>query len=201
MLRIISKRQNEIEKFEKNGFRIIDCTSKNPDPIFASGLSPFYLGPINCYDNLTSKKMENAWQFSKVYPQYADKNGEPLSSYFTWRDSGWNDNFVHRHPMPRGTKPLYSLWKTNGEYQKLDYIEARKQIYAPLYVEAVIKTEAFAKLKELYDNNTDIALSDFDGYDHIALNMSYKDVINCPNKIMGHAFIIGMLLEKGGITL
>jgi hypothetical protein len=35
--------------------------------------------------------------------------------------------------MGRGAKPEYSLW--DGE--RLDYIEARKRIYAPLYARAV----------------------------------------------------------------
>ena len=42
--------------------------------------------------------------------------------------------------------PLYSLW----DGQKLGYVDARKQIYIPLYSGAVINTPAFTKLKEVF---------------------------------------------------
>lgn len=44
-----------------------------------------------------------------------------------------------RFPRGRGAKPLYSYW--NGK--KMSYIEARHQIYAPLYSNAVEKTIAY----------------------------------------------------------
>ena len=94
--------------------------------------------------------------------------------------------------MGKGAKPLYSYW--DGE--KLDYVEARKKIYIPLYSNAVKKTEAFAKLSEIYQKEGTITLWDFDGYNHHALNMSYNDVINCSTKKMGHAFVLAMLLDK-----
>jgi len=34
------------------------------------GLSPTYLGPCHLYGSFAAKKMENAWQYSKVYPQH-----------------------------------------------------------------------------------------------------------------------------------
>ena len=40
----------------------IDCTSHNPDKVMNEGLSPFYLGPIDCYDGLVSQTFGRAWQ-------------------------------------------------------------------------------------------------------------------------------------------
>ena len=83
-----------------------------------------------------------------------------------------------------------------GDSRGWQLVEARKKIYIPLYSNAVKKTEAFAKLKEIYQKEGTVTLWDFDGYDHHALNMSYNDVINCSTKKMGHAFVLAMLLDK-----
>ena len=94
--------------------------------------------------------------------------------------------------MGRGAKPLYSLWNR----QKLGYIEARKQIYLPLYAKAVQKTEAYLKLKNLYQTESkDIYLQDWDAYNHKKFSRTYDQVLNCETRKMGHAFVLGMLLE------
>ena len=90
---------------------------------------------------------------------------------------------------------MYSWW--DGD--KLDYIEARKRIYIPLYAEAVKKSEAFKNLKTMHDTGEDLFLQDFDGYNFRALDLSFEEVINDPRRKMGHAFVLAMLLE-GFIT-
>jgi len=35
-----------------------------------------------------------------------------------------------------------------------------------------------------------LAIRDFDGYDHDLLHMSLTEVLNFPNRKMGHAFVI-----------
>jgi hypothetical protein len=93
--------------------------------------------------------------------------------------------------MGKGAKPEYSWW----DGQALGYIEARKKIYVPLYSKAVLNTPAFERLLELYDRYGELVLWDFDGYDHRALDMDLKDVLNFPHRNMGHAFVLMMLLE------
>lgn len=95
--------------------------------------------------------------------------------------------------MGKGAIPEYSWW--NGE--KLNYIEARKKIYIPIYARAVIKSSSFEKLLELYKTSEkDIYLLDFDGYNHIKKRKSIEEVINDPKEKMGHGFVIWMLLIK-----
>jgi hypothetical protein len=106
---------------------------------------------------------------------------------------GWDRGFADRYPMGKGKIPLYSYW--NG--QKLDYIEARKSIYLPLYQKAVAKTEAFKKLNDLYQKDKNLVLFDFDGYDYLSLGYSLKDVLNDPKRKMGHGFVLAMMLEYG----
>lgn len=158
---------------------------------WSRGLSPFLIGPVDLYKGFKALRMENAWQFSKVYPEHLGSNGEPTDFYWKWAKKGWSDTYAHRYPMGKGKKPVYSYW--DGE--KLGYIEARKKIYIPLYIEAVRRTKAFKILMELYKEHKELWLFDYDGYNHRSLCMSWNDVIHNPEKKMGHAFVLGMMLE------
>lgn len=191
MIRILPKYQQNSQPLKPNTI-YMDCTSHNP--INKYDLSPFLLGPVSTYNGLVSKNIENAWQYSKVYKQFTDQNDNPTKEYFIWRNTGFDKTWADRHPMGK-EKPLYAYWKINGEYTKLDYIQARKQIYIPLYASQVIKTKTFEQLQKAYTDKKDIILYDFDAYDHIAANITYADVINNPHKRMGHAFVIAMLLD------
>lgn len=160
-----------------------------------SELSPFILGRIHISDQgICSENFENLWQFSKVYPEYADAQGNPLPSWYEWRDKGFADKRAHRYPVGKGKIPLYSYW--NGE--KLDYIDARKQIYATIYGRCVLQTKAFKQLSDLHsellEQERNLILLDYDAYDHQKLGMSLVDVINEPKRKMGHAFVLMMLL-------
>lgn len=162
-------------------------------------LSPFLLGPCELYGGYTAKNVENAWQFSKVYHEH-HKDGKPTEEYWKWAITGWNDLRAYRYPMGKGAIPLYSYW--DGEH--LNYIQARKRIYGPLYANAVLGTPAWHQLYQIYANNElyhqvhDIVLRDYDGYD---TNDSLTNILNNPYKKMGHAFILKMLLTKDDALL
>jgi hypothetical protein len=166
----------------------IDTTSRSMN--WSRGLSPFYLGPCELYGGHVSKNMENAWQYAKVYPEHTDGDGNPTESYFEWAQKGWNKERADRYPMGHCKKPLYSWW----DGRKLDYITARQEIYIPLYSKAVRKTTAFATLKRIYEEQGEIWLRDFDGYDYTRLGGRLKDVITNSEKKMGHAFVLAMML-------
>jgi hypothetical protein len=141
--------------------------------------------------------VENAWQFSKVYDsQYY--SAQEFDKWLAWARKGWDSKRAIRYPAGRGAVPLYSYW----DGLSLGYVEARKKIYIPLYMEAVLPTVAYHKLehKALWAremHHKPLYLLDFDGYDHKALGMSWKDVINDPSRRMGHGHVLGMLLELG----
>jgi len=97
--------------------------------------------------------------------------------------------------MGRGKKPLYAYW--DGRH--LDYVPARKTIYMPLYRDAVRPTEAFAELVRVCRQHELVVLRDFDGYDHRALGMTLEEVLDCRSRIMGHAFVLAMMLNDVGI--
>jgi len=161
---------------------VIDTTSNSGE---YRDLSPFILSAP------PASNFENLWQFSKVYKKYIMPiDGYPDASYYKWRDAGFANPRAVRYPMGKGAIPEYSLW----DDEKLDYISARKKIYAPEYAKNVIKTESYLKLGNLYANGHDIILLDYDAYDHLALDMSLQDVINNPKRKMGHAFVLIMML-------
>jgi hypothetical protein len=171
------------------GATVINTTSRSAN--WSRALSPFFLGPVDLYGDFKAQNVENAWQFSKVYEYYTDDKGDPDQNYFVWASEGWADKKAHRYPMGRDIKPLYSYW--DGE--KLTYVEARKKIYIPLYAGAVRKTYAFDKIKKMHEEGETLYLWDFDGYNHKAYDLSFDQVINNPDRKMGHAFVIAMLLE------
>lgn len=172
--------------------------------------SPFFLGPIELYPDektgqmYVAKNMENAWQFAKVYPQHANAEDQsPTDAYWKWAENGWNDAKPHRFPLGRrALKPLYSLW----DGKRLNYIEARRTIYAPLYAKYVEQTDAYRKLKSIYEKYCcgdktskearPMALVDFDGWDYLGQGYRLEQVIDMPEPKMGHAFIIVGLLEN-----
>lgn len=170
---------------------VINTTSKAAND-WQRDLSPFHLGPCPLYDDFVAKRMENAWQFSKVYPHHVDQQSNPSDVYWTWAKQGWADDKPHRYPMGRGAKPLYSWW----DGKKLGYIDARKQIYGPVYAKAVQQTEGWKTLLNLFHASHLIILRDYDGYDYSAAGMTLSQVLNNPRKKMGHAFILAMLLTN-----
>ncbi len=155
-------------------------------------LSPFVLGPVKTFlPDVVAMKFENLWQYSKVYAKHVAKDGFPDTDWFMWRAKGWADMKAHRYPMGRGAKPEYAWWNQ----KKLGYIDARKQIYTKVYAAHVIQTGSYKLLRTLYSIRGDVVLRDYDAYDHIKLGMSLVDVINNPDRIMGHGFVLAMLLE------
>jgi len=178
-------------KIDKEGAVVVN-TCSNSDTAWQRDLSPFILGPCDLYDGRAALTMENAWQYAKVYPKFLDENGDPTEEYWEWAEKGWKNPKAVRFPMGKGKIPSYSLW----EGQKLAYIDARKLIYAPVYAEAVQKTAGFKKLVELYETEDRLILRDWDGHDHNKLGLSLTEVLNNPKRIMGHAFVLKMLLTK-----
>jgi len=161
-------------------------TSKEWSRIF----SPFFLGPVEIEPILGEKQVsttfENAWQYSKKY------KWQTLKEWKEWSQEGFNKKKAVRYPMGKGSKPEYSLHLGN----KLDYIEARFKIYAPLYEQAILKyaNEEYEKLKKMYDSGEKIALFDFDGHGYHLANLKLEDVIYNEKHKMGHSFVLmGMI--------
>jgi len=164
-------------------------TCSNASTGWQRDLSPFLIGPCDLYDGHIAQNMENAWQFQKLYKVHADDEGNPTDEYWKWAEDGWADTRAHRYPMGRGAVPLCGLW--NGE--RLGYVESRKVVYGPLYVKAVLKTEGWQTLKDIYEQEEEIWLRDWDGR---KTTQTMTEVLNDPTRKMGHSFVLKMLLTE-----
>lgn len=177
----------------KKDYIEINATTKSNN--WSRGLSPMLVGMIFS-DNGIAKNMENFWQYAKVYKHQVDQDGNPIQEYFDWKNKGYNKDWADRYPAGKGAIPLYTWYC--GE--KLNYIEARKQLYLKYYKEAVIKTEAFKKLKEVWQdckkNNKDLILLDFDAYNHRTLNYTWDQILHDETRKMGHAFVLAKILSE-----
>lgn len=157
---------------------------------WSRGLSPFYLGPVRLWAGHEAKNVENAWQYSKVYEQHLGADRNPTPAWLEWAMSGWAKEKADRYPMGRGAVPAFSWW--NG--RRLDYVAARKAIYGPLYRRAVEGTEAYRRLRELYEECTELVLLDFDVRDTRKTYETYTQVLNNDRLKMGHGFVLAMML-------
>ena len=174
-----------LPKWVKTNMPTYDVTSGGN----AKEFSPFTLGPIPLYGGNEATNMENAWQYSKLYEVHQQN-----MTYADWAQDGWQKPWAVRYPMGKCAKPLFSIWDGNA----LDYIEARKQIYIPLYSWAVrtYQFRAFMDLRrEWQSNDHDFVIKDYDAYDHRGLGYSWEDVINDPVRKMGHGFVLAMMIE------
>lgn len=192
-----------IHKFAKvkEGSIVVDACNNNPDGEYAD-INPFLVGPCELYDNMASMTVENGWQYSKVYLEHCDflsgtetgtgRTATVVSDrYWKWARAGWNNPVSVRYPMGKGRVPLFSLWK--GE--ALDYIQARRKIYGPLFIKAVQNTDSFNRLRELA-SVSDVYIRDWDGWNMAKYGMSsLTDVLNCRTRKMGHAFFLKAVLD------
>ncbi len=174
--------------------KVINVTSRSTDggEIF----SPFRLGGVRSLNGY-AKNVENYWQFSKVYPEHLDSNGNIKSEYFTWRDNGFKDSYAHRYPMGKGAIPLFHL---NGT-DRLEYQDAKKKIYGEIYLNAVRadkKCLSFLKheIQNAIDGKYNLAFKDFDvsidiwnRYDNI------DDIIYSNNKT-GHGYFVADMARR-----
>lgn len=176
-----------------NGFYVNVTSSGNERE---RQLSPFSLGSCRLYGRATSKRMENAWQFSKVYPQHVGGDGRPTAEYFEWAAAGWASSQAQRHPMGRNARAVFHWW----DGQRLDKVEARKRIYVPLYAEQVVIQPYYQGLKKVWQEDIEpdpansLYLMHFDAYEYCT--MSFSEVLNNPAKSMGHGFVLAMLLSN-----
>jgi hypothetical protein len=172
------------------GVLSMDVTSRSDT--WGRRFSPFNLGPVDLYDGYVSQNIENAFQFSRVYAEYSTVDELPATHYWEWAQAGWANPKPIKYPLGVWNKHLYHWW----DGKKINGVEAQNQIFLPLYKKAVVDTPAFKKLQDFYKNSgKDIYLIDFEGYDHRFLEKSWDQVINDPNRPVGQAFALCMLIE------
>lgn len=158
----------------KDGDKILPSYPEYENILVLTKSSPYgELGPYVLKNN-KGQIMENIWQFSKLYEkvprsiqrysQYDSKiiwdhpeevhylNEEVTDEYWAWREKGFNCKYPVRYPVgfKNRHKCICSLGeREDGDFDMLDYIEARKRIYLPVYTELVKNEKKFHKLKRM----------------------------------------------------
>jgi hypothetical protein len=173
-------------------------TTSHAKGTWQADLSPFNLGPVTLWDGRVSQTMENGWQYSKVYYRYLGGGMTPTKEWHEWSSGGFNNNAAVRYPMGKGQKPVWSWWNN----KMLGYVDARKQIYIPLYRDSVRKTAGWQTLRTIFKQHVQEAglrlqLWDYDAYPHIELGYTLNQVVNDGTRTMGHAFVLAMMLIYG----
>lgn len=157
--------------------------------------SPFLLGPCKLYGAYGAFNVENAWQYAKVYPDHVAPDGGPSLEYFQWAMKGWANKRAVRYPRGKGAAPAFSWW----DGKKLGYVEAKRQIYIPLYRQAVLDSGYFESLvqnvKDCEAEGLKVGFFDFDVFDNVKEKMTFEQVLNS-NRKLGHAFVLADMIEK-----
>lgn len=178
---------------EKKGTTLLDVTSHSTT--WTKAFSPFFLGPCKLYGAYGAFNVENAWQYAKVYKQHLDTNGDPNAEYYAWAMRGWGKKRAERYPMGKGAVPAYSYW----DGQKLGYVEAKRQIYIPLYERAVqdanILHGLIADVRRFQSAGLEVGFFDFDVFDNVKEKMTFEQVLNS-NRKLGHAFVLANMIER-----
>ena len=97
-----------------------------------------------------------------------DGNHVLRPEYFKWREAGMNAKYAIRYPVGYNHrhKCLYAL-KNNQDGTvdptPLNYIDSRKQIYLPLYVDLVIQQPDFTKLLNMVKSGINLLIIEVDG--------------------------------------
>lgn len=198
-------------KYDKRGNRT-DPSYPGFTPIIVLMKSHSDYGELGPYDlkNESGQIFENIYQFQKVYKkipsttQYYsrwsnqviwkqeeethidEKTGEVNDNYWKWRNRGINNKQYVRYPCGFNYRHNveYTLWLNNsGQYEKLDYIQARKKIYVKEYCHMVKNKNKFKELHNRVKNGEKLLIIEVDGPHEEIMNY-YKEKYNVPNNFI-----------------
>lgn len=208
----------DLTPYDKEGY--VSVLIHTSGKTFGGDLSPYVL------KDEEGHILENIWQFSKVYPKVtaqkqpisrfqpktivweypeeihiSPKTGEVNSKYWDWREKGMNNWYAVRYPngFNGRSSVLYSLWPNNKQGKKLDYVEARKQIYCGEYARLSPKCESFKKMKEMLEEGKNIQIIEVDGPEGgLVINEEIiREKIVDLKKSFGHGYTLAALLLGG----
>jgi hypothetical protein len=155
--------------------------------------SPFGpISPYGLQDE-QGRIMENVWQFSKVYRQvpattccysrydkrviwqhpaekHVDEDNRLLPAYFAWRHKGMSSRDAIRYPVGFSGRhacigAVVSDEPSSGEHEHefLDYVQARQQIYLPLYTKLLSNHAMFVGLQKRLLSGENLLIVEVDG--------------------------------------
>ncbi len=172
-----------------------------------SSLSPMQLGPAKDGCGNAAHNVENFYQFAKVYSdELTDELCEcrgtddstfqyhfkPSGKFYANRDKAYADTVPHRHKK-KGIKPEFSCY---GNIH-CNYVESR-WFYCSEMERLLIPTEAFARLKKLYDEGKSIEIIGYDAYkpDGTDADTLYRHYCD-ERRPFGHEMVILSIIALG----
>lgn len=180
-VRIYSKKQ----KIPKDLY-VIDLDEEYPE------LNPINIGPTNLYKGRISNNLHNAWEYSKVYKECTE-SGQPTQKYWEWAVKGWNSD---KPAKTSRKKYLYHFW----DGAKYGMIEARKHIFAPLYIKSIHDHPKYYELYNLIrSSDMPVALIANNSLDY--KKMSFTEALFNPDKEFDYSFLLAMMIIRdNGLT-
>lgn len=180
---------DKLNKGFPDGAFVLDCTSTSKT--WGRLLSPFNIGSVTTI-NGHCKVFENFWQYSKVYEEFLDADGNIVPEYWEFREYGFNLDKATRYPLGKHHSP--AKFHLYGE-ERLGLREARVRLYVYWYSMIVKDLRAYQALREMYQKYGDLVLIDYDGRDTISSRLSYDEVLSSP-KAMAHGYVLSMMLTN-----
>ena len=215
---------------EKNpvieGFKNLDVTSGSGNKIAGRQIkldfSPMLIGPVTV-GKQKAQKFENWWQGGKVYPDIGHVNSDddvPTAKWYAFRQNVYTQEKGVRHPSCTKSSsiafvddkghnhykyhvPKFSLYDIGNGDQKLDYIEARKLAYVPIYAKLIRTSKSFKEMMKMVDRGEKLQILDLDGprdgdlhglKTHLITVDLLKNKINDKSAPFGHGYIVAALL-------
>lgn len=164
------------------GAVVVNTTSRSKD--FGRNLSPFMnQGPIELY-GLRAHNVENFYQANRCWTQ---EHLDNPNGWLEWRANLLNDRHAQRYPMGKGAKPLFGY--VNKELGRLDYIQNRKLVYIPAYLQKLDRYcgRWIASLLDLLTVVEHVWLWDFDVRQ---TDETFDQILHNEEKTMGHGFLV-----------
>lgn len=118
------------------------------------------------------------WQHSSEI-HYDQDRDQILPAYWTWRNKLMHNLFAVRYPVGfnHRHKCLFAIKDNDVIHRKLDYIQARKEIYVQKYCELVRQQQKFKELEQRLDRGENLLIIEVDGPHQQSLNY-YRDNYN-----------------------
>lgn len=194
----VGRRIGTTDPYLDNFTNVLCLTKSSP----YGSLSPYTLtNKIIIDNNIVDANLENIWQFSKIYENVKEsiqrksrfdnkiiwnhpseihiKDGIIQKSYWEWRKKGFLSEEPIRYPVGFNDrkKCLCSIYCNDNQIDFLNYIDARKKIYLPNYLNAInnlpvdsVGYKQLNDLKEKLKNGTNILIIEVDGPHYESIN-------------------------------
>lgn len=189
---------------KKEGFKNYPIHSKGAKPW--KQLSPFLIGPVEFINSEGQTDscpiFENFWQGSKVWKAVAKqnqkkpewvwpaekhlgKNGEPNNDWWKWHDTLLHHHRAVRRPNGKAI-PEYAWWmnEESGEYEKLNTVEGRKQIYIPILKKLYRAHPVYKKMLKEFRSGQNMILIEPDGPWAVAYPEGREVTLDLLNKLV-----------------